>query len=445
MLRNNTSPRTLVLLAPAAALALAASAHAQVITTLVKAGDVIPGVGTVTGVDGYAVNNAGEWVVDADTNNPDLNIDRVLIRTGVQYWREDDVFTGSLRISSWDDLSLNNVGDLGGNLFLRPTGPNDSSVYINKSPVIQEGFISTASGFSPNTPYIGFFGAKINDNRDGVVVASVDDPAIATTVDRAIVGFRTTIAGGLTNEFVIAKEGDLLPGATLPVADIETDSHEFDIAHNGDVLYGVDFTGTVLDGAIYRYNASLNTNQLVAIEGGASPVAGRTWANLANPELSLSGNGLHIAYSGQLSGDTATDAVIVRNGVVFKQEGDTVPGLTPFKFQSFGSAPVLVDDSGNIVWYGDWDDPDTTRDTGIFYNDTLLVQEGVTKIDGLTVVTVRSFADTLTLSDNGQYVLFEAVLEGGIEGAFLITIPEPASAGALALAGVAALRRRRRG
>jgi hypothetical protein len=408
----------------------ASHAPAQIMS-LVREGDFIAGVGTVTGVDGYAVNNSGQWIVQAATDNPDPNINSVILRSGVVYWQENDAFAG-LAVSSWDDHSLNNAGEYGGNLFLRPTGPGDSAIHFNKSVVVQEGAVSNAAAFTPGTPYIGFFGVKIKDNRSGLIVASIDDPNIASTVDRAMMRFTTTAGGGIANEVVIAKEGDILPGTAAAVSDFKTGSTQFGLSQSGVAIYGA----TLVGGGDAIYTSVGASSTLVAIEGGASPAAGRTWANLASSTVSISGNGLHTSHTGVLSGDTATDNVIVRNGAIFKQEGDSITTANgTFQFTGFGTVGTFVDDAGNLVWYGDWNDPNTAQDTGLFYNDMLILQEGVTQIDGLTLMTVRSFADTLTFSDNGAFILFEGELAGGIEGAFMIAVPEP---GSLALVGLAA-------
>jgi hypothetical protein len=421
----------------------ATSASAQTITTLIREGNTVPGVGTVTGTDGYAVNNSGEWIVEAATNNPDANSNLVLLRTGVQYWRENDAFGGA-NLSSWDDHSLNNNSELAGNLFLRPTSPTDSGIHFNKTMTIQESTVSTAPQFTAGTPYVGWFGVKMNDSRQGVMVASVDDLNIATTVDRAMVAYTVSAGGALLSENAFAKEGDLLPGAATAVSDFETDSNEFDQSNTGHVLYGATLVGATNNNAIYRWDGT--TNNLVAIEGGSSPAAGRTWSSLSSPRVALSGNGLHYAHTGVLSGDTATDNVIVVNGAVYKQEGDTVTTASgTWAITTFATQSVLVDDAGNVVWYGDWNDPVTTQDQGIFYNNQLIVQEGVTQIEGLTVVTVRAFSDTLVMSDNGQYILFEAELTGGLEGAFMIQVPEPTGALTFVACGFALARRRKRG
>ncbi|MCH7701211.1 MAG: hypothetical protein IID37_05955, partial [Planctomycetes bacterium] len=92
-------------------------------------------------------------------------------------------------------------------------------------------------------------------------------------------------------------------------------------------------------------------------------------------------------------------------------------------FTSFGSGPLEISDSGDVLWYGDWDDANTDIDTGLFLNDELLVQEGTTEIDFLFVDTLRGVEDGYHMSNNGHYIIFEAILEDGSEGAFLITLP----------------------
>jgi hypothetical protein len=86
---------------------------------------------------------------------------------------------------------------------------------------------------------------------------------------------------------------------------------------------------------------------------------------------------------------------------------------------------VQIDDNRNVLWYGDWNDPNTDVDTGLFLNDILLVQEGVTMIDGSIVDTIANAQDAFAISDDGHYVIFEASLPGSIQGAFLIEIDAP--------------------
>ena len=56
---------------------------------IVQEGDEVPGVGDVTRIDNLAVNDLGEWLVEADTDFTNTDQDQVLIRNGMLYLRED--------------------------------------------------------------------------------------------------------------------------------------------------------------------------------------------------------------------------------------------------------------------------------------------------------------------------------------------------------------------
>ncbi|MEP0845761.1 MAG: PEP-CTERM sorting domain-containing protein [Phycisphaerae bacterium] len=422
-------------LGAAALFSAAAGAGTFPITPLLLEGDLVPGVGNVTTIDNIAVNNSGQWMVEADTNNADTNTDSVLMRTGALHLREGDpIAPAGASIGSFDSININNGGNSGWNFFLDGTGSTstDSGVYFNTTLLIQESNLATAPGFSPGTPYIGWFEVKINNNDDMLMMASVDDPAIASTVDRAIVKINP-VSGVQT---LLAKEGDVLPGQAGAVEDFGTGPHTFAYNDNDDVMFFADVTGsTATDGLIYLNSA------ILAQEGSPSPVAGRNWSGLSSPELDINNSGEYV-FSGTLDGDTNSNLLIVKNGAKFVQEGDSLPSIGAFTFTSFGSGPIEIDDSGNVLWYGDWNDADTNVDEGLFWNDVLIVQEGVTTIGGVLVDTLRGVEDGYHMSDNGRYVIFEAILVNGIEGAFMIEVPEPASA-LLLLGGLALMIRRR--
>jgi len=315
-------------------------------------------------------------------------------------------------------VNLSNTGHSGWNFFLAGTGGtnNDSGIFRDAALVIQESNFSTSPSFSPMTPYIGFFDAKINDSDQILVVASIDDPAIPTTVDRALV--RLEMSGNtLLSETVLAKEGDLLAGQTETVADFGTGPHQSAFNNNGDVLFFADLNGnTATDGAIYR-NATL-----LAQEGSASPVMGRNYEILASRGLDLNNNGDYV-FKANLDGDTTNDELIVRNGAVLVREGGTLPALAGFTFTSFGitSGPVQIDDQGNVLWFGDWNDPNTDKDTALFLNEQVVIGEGEI-IDGQVLDEISNGDDAFQISDNGRWILFEGTLAGGISAAFLVDV-----------------------
>jgi hypothetical protein len=248
-------------------------------------------------------------------------------------------------------------------------------------------------------------------------MASVDDPALASTVDRALVLAQVDGTGALLSETVVAKEGDALPGQLDLVADFGTGPHAFDFNDAGSALFIVDGDGaTTTDGNVY-----LDTT-LLAQEGSPSPVPGRNWLSLSTSQRVALSDTAHWVHTGQLDAPTTDDLVIVKDGALFRQEGQSLPAIAPFLLTGFGTAPLDIDDAGNVLWFGDWDDPVTTQDTGLFLNDTLLVQEGVTMIGAQLVESLAGVQDAFELSSDGRWVIFEATLAGGFNGAFLIDL-----------------------
>ncbi len=438
-----------IVLAAGGALSAAAMGGPFQFSAIALEGDTVSGVGVITLFNNLAVNNSGMWHVEVDTNNADTDIDGAVI-TGTGFGafslllQEGQALAmpGGATLDSFDSISLNNNGDTSYNHFLDGTTgtSDDSGVYFNSTLVIQESTFSTASAFSPSTPYIGWFETRLNDNNQIFMLASVDDVAIPSTVDRALVVATVDGSGALVNEKVIAKEGDAFLGQAL--SDVATGPHGYDFNNAGQAMFVADLDGpTTGDGAVIISDG--DTTTVIAQEGTASGIQGRNWGSLSSSTVvALNDNG-DWAMRATLAGDTTSDTVIVSNGAVVAQEGSGHASIGSFTFTSFGTGPVDIDSAGNVLYYGDWNDANTDIDTGLFINDMLIVQEGVTMIDGVIIDTIASVQDAFAISDNGQWVIFEGTLVGGIDGVFLIRIPAPGAASALGLLGLAGLRRRR--
>jgi hypothetical protein len=384
-------------------------------------GDNVAGVGNITTIDNLAVNDPGTWLVECDTDFANTDQDGVLLRNDAVQLREDQSLAAPVgsRLDTFDSVNLNNAGHSGWNFFLAGTSglSDDSGIFFDATLVFQEGFISTSPGFTPGTPYIGFFEAKNNDSDELMIVASIDDPAIATTVDRALVRLRLTAAGALISETVLAKEGDLLPGQTETVFDFGTGPHLSAFNDSGDILYFADLNGnTVTDGVLYR------NLTLVAQEGGPSVVGGRNYETLSSRAVDLNDVG-DIVFKANLDGGTTDDELIVKNGAVFVREGGTLPAIAGFAFTAFGvtTGPVQVDNLGNVLWFGDWNDPDTNKDTGLFWNDQLIIKEG-DQIGAFTLDEISNGEEAFKISDDGHWIIFEGTFLGGLSAAIIVEV-----------------------
>ncbi len=402
------------------------------ITPLVVEGDSVEGVGLVSSIFNIGVNNAGMWVVEADTDNPDTDADSVLIGPMGLMSREGDglAMPAGATIDSYDSIFRADSPRFGTNLFLDGTSGSgdDSGVYLvewgpvfTPTLVVQEG--EEAPGLSKGTPFIGFFDVKSNANDLMSVVASVDDPAIPTSVDRALYKLTAGKGGGIGSFELVAAEGQEPVFGVGAINDFGTGPHLSALNDNGDLLFFADIGGdAATDGYIFVHNGD-GVLSLLAFEGSGSPVNGRTWDSLNSCRLDINNKGDYVVRGG-IEGDSATDTIIAVNNVdLIKQEGDFAPDVDGFfQITSFGTGPVEISDNGDVVWYADWDDANTDIDTGLFVNNTLLIQEGVTMVNGLLVDTVRGVEDGYHMSNNGRYIIAEVVLEGAIDAAVLIDL-----------------------
>ncbi len=386
-----------------------ATAAVEVHLLVVKDQSVIAGDPNriVRFIENVSVNNNGQWLVEVtltgDANDASTVLTGMMFGPPSVFLREGQALSSppGASISSFDDFNLNNNGNFGGNLFLRGLpGNQDSGIYFNNNIVIQESQLGDVPPFEPNSPYIGFFGAQINNNNQILGMCSLDIPSLTSTVDRAIV--RIDNPDGVPSQTIIAKEGDeLLP--TRTVADFETGPHTWSFSDTGDAMFIADLSGdTTTDFTVWR------NSTLIAQEGMASPISGRNWFSLtfSNTQNNVG----DYAFIGRLNGDLATDTLLVKNGAKYRQEGDAVPGLPAFLITGFfttSGGPIRMSDAGDILYYLDWDDPDTTKDTGLFLGDTMLLQEGVTSIDGLPLRVINSQQDAFAMSSSGEYIVLE--------------------------------------
>ncbi len=374
----------------------------------------VPGVGVVTGFGSFWVNDRGEWIADLDTDNVDPDLNSVLLLNGDLVVREGDPFApappGSV-IDSFDSVTLTNAGTGGFNFFLDNVA-DDSGVYALVDPslgfeagsveVIQEG--DDVPDFPAGTPALGFFDVKANEAGQLLVTASIDAAAIPSTVDRALFIWTPDPAGGIAASTLIAAEGDVLPGQSVALTDFGTGFQETAFNDEGEALFVVDIPGA---DAIYCFNGALFE---IAQEGDPSPVAGRNWQSLSPASVALNDQG-EFAFIGRVDGDAGSDRVLVVNGSKLVQEGDALPSIAPFVLEEI-EGPVWLSEKGDVLWAGKWSSPDNDMDEGLFLNDQLWIQEGVTRTEsGEILIQVFTGDSGFQLSDSGDYALVRGLTD----------------------------------
>ena len=159
-------------------------------------------------------------------------------------------------VSAFGRLSINTAGNNSFyTTYTTASSPADSAIHYNTTTqVIIERDIATAPQFSPNTPYIGFFGGILNDDGQMLVMATVDDPLIASTADLRWCGW-TTRAARPWRRCCSKKADEVVPGRLL--VDFETEPHTYSFAAGGRVLATVEMDGdTTNDTGLLYYNGT---------------------------------------------------------------------------------------------------------------------------------------------------------------------------------------------
>jgi len=439
----------------AALAACGSSAWAQQFTIVAQEGQPAgsTGVGNVTFVDFVQTNNAGTTLIEADTNNLDTNADQVIMRDLALFQREGQALPApaGATLDFWGTMSLNDAGDVAQNITIDgTTGINDdTAVYLNQNLLIQEGVTPTGLPGAPaGEIWRGFFGVKVNDATPRqLLVAGTSGTVTPSLINDTIALYTLDGAGtGIASAVTVARETTTLPGLNGNIQALELTSNEWAFNDAGRVIFSgdTDNATTTADAFIYLTGPNGTGGAVIAQEGSPSPVAGRNYGTLVSPEVDLNNNGDYVFVANLAGGTTTTNDAIIRNGAVFVQEGDAVPGVPGLVFDNLASAQVALDDAGNLAWVGEFNSAATTDDRGLFYNDTLLLREGVSTVEGQLVETINMFEDTLSFSDNGQFLFVDVVLAGGLDTAVMIAIPEPGMLGLFG-AGAAALVLRRRG
>lgn len=414
---------------------LTTAASAQTFQVIAQEGQPVGGIANVQFVNNLKVNNSGSLFYELDLDNATTE-DLVVLLDGNVLYQQGTTPLAGFTFDFIDDMHITNGGDLVYNASLDGTpggSSDDTGVFFNMDRVIAEGSAPTAPGAPAGSFYSGFFGVKGNDSGNLLVRASINDAG--TTLSSLV----TANSDG-SNQQILAIEGGTLPGlGGAIINDIETDSDEFDFNNAGDAIFGLDVGPNTTDDTVI-YHSTLG---VLAREGSASPLSGVNYSSLASSEVAINNSG-DVVFTADLdTGDTANDYAIIKNGDILLREGDAAPNVAGRFVQTLSSTPLALDDAGNLLFVADLDG-DTVDDRVLYYNDSVLLREGVSMIDGLLVETIETLDDSLSISDNGQYVFVDVQLEGGLQTAVLITIPEPTSFGLLGAAAAGLLLRRRR-
>ncbi len=429
-----------------AALLVAGTADAQVATTsvLYKSGDSLGAFGNVVsgggfGNDGSAVqncriNNSGNWVAELRTDLASSNDDMVM-RDGVVILQEgtDLGLPAGWSYNYVDCLELTNNNELYVLMDATDTTATQKTILWKDGVILMEEGVTpcTVAGEPLGAVWTSLAEIYVNDNDQFLLNGRAD-----TTTEDILALVEHDDFDILTSQTTIARDGMTLPGHDAPVAGFSTNKHAQSLNNNGDYMWFVDDDNTTTGGASntccdawYYLNGTP-----IAHESEDTLISSGDWAHMSTSEVDINDNG---DWAGvfDTSEPSATDFILVKNigGVssVFMQEGMAPPGIAggPFVLTSINSGPKVLSYTGQLMWHGDWDDPDTSRDKALYLDTTVILQEGVSMVDGLLVFDIDTGNEESHMSDNGKYMVQDCgLIDSETSGLVLITFsPESAA------------------
>lgn len=424
------TPRTLPLVLASSIVVGSLAAAQSAITTLVEQGDTLAGIGAVTGIERCAVNNAGEWAVVVDTDNPSFALDLVVLRNGSVVMQEGVPNSGfDAPLGAWfyevRHIELNDNGELlavlrGNRSDLTPL---DLAVVDGKTIVETGATPSPADVPAPFTQWSFIQTAWLNNSGQLLVSGSVNDGPGGTNSARLLVRFELDGLGGFTSQTTLAYESQQLPGHDANVQLVGNAITSCALSDAGSVLWLVDDEDTTIAGGAngccdtYIY---LDSTQVMR-EGAPTGLGSDNWN-------SFHGSSVDIAPSGQWAGRFYTDEpspaqyALVKNGnTVLRRSGDVVPGIAGSPTITQFSGRVSMTDSDQVIWQCTWPGPGTA----IFRDDEVLLQRNVSTVDGDLIVDIPSNLWERSVSGDGYFIAQELKVarQGGDKfGCYLISL-----------------------
>ena len=414
--------RPLSPLAPLAALLFPISVpSAQTIEPLILTGDLVPGTGgTLSGITDVAINDDGEWILRSSVSTSGGSIE-VAILNGAAVLNQGDILFDppGLAVQKFDDLDLGSDGSIWCNIDTDAGNAMDEIMYRNLVMIMREGDPLISTDVPSGTDVVDVDGFSLSVDGSLFILGDIDSPLVSGTSEATLIRQRFDASGNLIGEDVLILEGDSIPGSNDLVRDVGTNIGAHDVAGEGDfwIAYARSDGASSGDEMVWVNGAP------VAMENGTGPVLASVWDSLSANAVDINQNGDYVfrgAY--QIFGEAVQNVIMLNDQIRF-EEGDTSASMAPNAFESFGSnTPLFISDYGRIIFYARTDNTDNAKDDGYFLNDRFLVQENTTPIGTNVITNIPAGPNALMASPNGRWVIFEASLGDGREGAFRIDL-----------------------
>jgi len=401
-------------------LAVCATSSAQNIESLAFDGQWIPGFGQAQNVGRVRVNDSGEFVAEMQIGATTT----LMGRSGVLLQSLNPVpgLPAGVQLGHFFFTEIDEAGNYVTNAELLSTpGPDDDSALIwNGQLLLQEGDPVTAAGTPPGTVFRGFGIIQMRSAGGLLLAAALEDSSGVITDALLLIDVDPT-TGTVTGQSILIKTGDLLPGMTTPVAYIGSGLYGLAVNLQDEVFAHVgDNQPTNSDSFLFLGNT------LIAHEGDIEALSGTPY-RIISGALDLNDNGDY-CYSGGLGPTPSFNLTHIWKSVggtrsIVAETGMVLPETAPQAISSLGGkvGPACIDNSGHVLWYGEWlATGGLFYQEGFFVDDTLILESKVDSVSGVLIDELLWIQPFYDMSRNGRFLAFGARLVGGTRGVFLL-------------------------
>ncbi len=397
-----------------ATLLLDSTGAAQTLRPLARTGDVIPGLGTVSGVESVDLAGGDGWLVRVRTGAA-WNPQRGHWRDGALTLREGQTMSAvpGATLLSIADSDIDHAGRELTTLTLAgvPNPQHDTGVYVDGAPMVVEGQSCGATSIPANTKYGAVQAVRANGQDEVLALMIIEDPTYPGEDLQGLFVLRHDGAGGLVYEEARWTTYQQFGPWGMLVQEIPPRPEAIAFNDAGQVLVVIDAFAPDDDTAIYLDHFP------VIREGQASPVTGLAWGDLREAVVALGANG-EIALRARLdTGDPANDEALFLDGVLLAREGDAPPGVSNGSITGFAQSAIEVSPDGRVLWFAEWDGPEAGA--GWFLGDELLVRTGRAFADA-TITEIESDAASVDFDGASRRFAFLARLDDGSRAALLL-------------------------
>lgn len=391
---------------------------------LLADGDLLPGTGTVAGFDEVVITDTGRWAAVTRADPAFDGVDSAIVVDGAVLIDSRDSLPGFSALSSFESAASMEF-DADGALVWIPSDElsfnGRRAIYRDLTPIAVDDQLIELDGVPVGSTWSSFRVARPDGLGGILAVAGVNPPGFVPGFD-VLVRFAAQAGGGYAPELLVAP-GELLAGAAAPIDGVTASNESFYVDAFGRPLYKASFeTGEL---------AIVFGDDIIAVENGPSPLFLFDWGDLFSTPLAANGLG-DVAYGGNVETGPFDTQMLVWNGAVVARPGQPIDAIAPFEitdlhFDGFGPSspnPLRLGPGGALYWPAEWSNPDEGHNSGLFRDYDLVVEEGVTVVEGLRLVDLQpEFGRSILfdVSTSGNRVALWAELEDG-RGA-LVVVP----------------------